>query len=187
MAANSKHSEEQTDCLSDYGTITSAFLRQEYFDFVCHGQENLMDYANDVRYYTLSIILGTVALSYGSVPLYKMVRLSCDILNRLMLIPDTDMHTDRLGRSTYQILHPLRRRRSCDPPYTSDRLATSTYNIQWLCIRHHALEVHAAATRSSCSTRRNSTGVLYRDEQKHRGHHWGCNIQRYAGTGGTLL
>lgn len=26
------------------------------------------------RYYTLSVILGTVALSYGSVPLYKMVR-----------------------------------------------------------------------------------------------------------------
>lgn len=26
------------------------------------------------RFYTLSIILGTVALSYGSVPLYKMVR-----------------------------------------------------------------------------------------------------------------
>lgn len=25
------------------------------------------------RFYTLSIILGTVALSYGSVPLYKMV------------------------------------------------------------------------------------------------------------------
>ena len=25
------------------------------------------------RYYTLSIILGTVALSYGSVPMYKMV------------------------------------------------------------------------------------------------------------------
>ena len=27
-----------------------------------------------IRYYTLSIILGTVALSYGSVPMYKMVR-----------------------------------------------------------------------------------------------------------------
>jgi hypothetical protein len=26
------------------------------------------------RFYTLSIILGTVALSYGSVPMYKMVR-----------------------------------------------------------------------------------------------------------------
>ena len=25
------------------------------------------------RYYTLSVILGTVALSYGSVPMYKMV------------------------------------------------------------------------------------------------------------------
>lgn len=28
-----------------------------------------------LRYYTLSIILGTVAFSYGSVPLYKMVPL----------------------------------------------------------------------------------------------------------------
>ena len=28
------------------------------------------------RYYTLSVILGTVALSYGSVPMYKMVSLS---------------------------------------------------------------------------------------------------------------
>lgn len=27
------------------------------------------------RFYTLSVILGTVALSYGSVPMYKMVRL----------------------------------------------------------------------------------------------------------------
>ena len=27
------------------------------------------------RYYTISMILGTVALAYGSVPLYKMVRL----------------------------------------------------------------------------------------------------------------
>jgi len=26
------------------------------------------------RYYTISLILGTVALAYGSVPLYKMVR-----------------------------------------------------------------------------------------------------------------
>lgn len=30
-------------------------------------------------YYTLSIILGTVALSYGSVPMYKMVRLSSSL------------------------------------------------------------------------------------------------------------
>ena len=29
------------------------------------------------RYYTLSVILGTVALSYGSVPMYKMVCVLC--------------------------------------------------------------------------------------------------------------
>ena len=46
-----------------------------------------MTSADDVRYYTLSIILGTVALSYGSVPLYKMVRLSCYILSWLLLMP----------------------------------------------------------------------------------------------------
>jgi hypothetical protein len=32
-------------------------------------------------YYTLSIILGTVALSYGSVPMYKMVRLSTSLID----------------------------------------------------------------------------------------------------------
>lgn len=31
--------------------------------------------ADRCSYYTLSVILGTVALSYGSVPMYKMVRL----------------------------------------------------------------------------------------------------------------
>ncbi len=87
MAANSKHREEQAECFSDYGTITSAFRRQEYFNFVCHAREGYLDSSNDFRYYTLSIILGTVALSYGSVPMYKMVRLSHDILNRLLLIP----------------------------------------------------------------------------------------------------
>ena len=32
------------------------------------------------RYYTMSVILGTVALSYGSVPMYKMVETSLDPL-----------------------------------------------------------------------------------------------------------
>lgn len=35
------------------------------------------------RYYTLSVILGTVALSYGSVPLYKMVRKPCSACHQL--------------------------------------------------------------------------------------------------------
>lgn len=56
------------------------------------------------------------------------------------------MHADWLGRSTYQIVHPFRWRGSCDSPYTSDRLAPATYNLQWLRIRHNALEVHAATT-----------------------------------------
>ena len=86
MAANSKHREEQTECLSDYGTITSAFRFQKYFDFVCYDRESHLSSSNIYRYYTISIILGTVALSYGSVPMYKMVRLSCDTLNHLLLI-----------------------------------------------------------------------------------------------------
>jgi cytochrome c oxidase assembly protein subunit 11 len=32
-------------------------------------------------YYTISLILGTVAFSYGSVPLYKMVRLGSSPIN----------------------------------------------------------------------------------------------------------
>lgn len=36
------------------------------------------------RYYTISLILGTVALAYGSVPLYKMVR---RVLRRLRDLP----------------------------------------------------------------------------------------------------
>ena len=80
MAANSKYREEQTECLSDYGTITSAFRLQKYFDFVCYDRERPLSSSNSFRYYTISIILGTVALSYGSVPMYKMVRLSCDTL-----------------------------------------------------------------------------------------------------------
>lgn len=87
MAANRKHRDEQTECLPNYGTITSAFRRQEHFDFVCHDRESSLSSSNDFRYYTLSIILGTVALSYGSVPMYKMVRLPHDILDRFLLIP----------------------------------------------------------------------------------------------------
>lgn len=33
-----------------------------------------------VRYYTISLILGTVALAYGSVPLYKMV---CHVIGHI--------------------------------------------------------------------------------------------------------
>lgn len=113
MAATNKHHEEQTECLSDHGTTTSAFLRQEYFDLVLHSEHHPWD-------------------------------------NRIVIWFSThvqdDMHADWLGRSTYQIVHPFRWRGSCDSPYTSDRLAPATYNLQWLRIRHNALEVHAATT-----------------------------------------
>jgi len=41
--------------------------------------------ANPSRHYTLSVILGTVALSYGSVPMYKMVRLLDDMSRTSLL------------------------------------------------------------------------------------------------------
>lgn len=34
-----------------------------------------LSHVDGYRYYTISVILGTVALSYGSVPMYKMVSL----------------------------------------------------------------------------------------------------------------
>jgi hypothetical protein len=61
------------------------------------------------RYYTISIILGTVALSYGSVPMYKMVSptavkfLGTRVLKGKMMADDkigTDMPANRMGRST---------------------------------------------------------------------------------------
>ena len=63
------------------------------------------------RFYTMSVILGTVALSYGSVPMYKM---AC-VLERNSSTRNTatytllDMYADWLGRSTHQGHHPLER------------------------------------------------------------------------------
>lgn len=36
----------------------------------------------DSRYYAMSVVLGTVALSYGSVPMYKMVHPEPSDFNR---------------------------------------------------------------------------------------------------------
>ena len=55
--------EEQDNCVR----ITPSCL---------HGSEcesSMLTRHHGIRFYTLSIILGTVALSYGSVPMYKMV------------------------------------------------------------------------------------------------------------------
>ena len=43
------------------------------------------DLTDCFSYYTLSVILATVALSYGSVPMYKMVRQCCIIILRILI------------------------------------------------------------------------------------------------------
>ena len=56
----------------------------------------------------ISLMLGTVGLAYGSVPLYKMVRIIHEMLSgsqrtryKLTLLYDvTDLPANRLGRST---------------------------------------------------------------------------------------
>lgn len=58
-------------------------------------------------YYTLSVILGTVALSYGSVPMYKMVCRTCLCLtcSKELTYCCVDLPADRVGRSAYQSLY----------------------------------------------------------------------------------
>ena len=48
----------------------------------------------------MSIILGTVALSYGSVPMYKMVSFLLSY-NSIVLMETPDMSTNRLGWSAH--------------------------------------------------------------------------------------
>jgi cytochrome c oxidase assembly protein subunit 11 len=52
-------------------------------------------------YYAISIILGTVAFSYGSVPMYKMVRHNTHPTNSTKLTT-LDLSNHRLWRATYQ-------------------------------------------------------------------------------------
>jgi cytochrome c oxidase assembly protein subunit 11 len=57
---------------------------------------------NSTLYYTLSIILGTVAFSYGSVPMYKMVFGITPHMDIIAQWLRTDLPNNRLGRPTYQ-------------------------------------------------------------------------------------
>lgn len=62
-------------------------------------------FTDSSRYYTMSVILGTVALSYGSVPLYKMVIAGSSSLIRYQSKEhDVDLPANRLGRSAHQSL-----------------------------------------------------------------------------------
>ena len=71
--ANDEDCEKQAACCSYYGTIAGPLLTQEQFYSVYPPQSLSILTAKCQSYYTLSVILGTVALSYGSVPMYKMV------------------------------------------------------------------------------------------------------------------
>jgi hypothetical protein len=51
--------------------------------------------------YVFSVIVGFVAITYGSVPMYKMVRPPPFTYQCLPLIPILDLPTNRLGRSTH--------------------------------------------------------------------------------------
>jgi len=72
------------------------------------------------RYYTLSIILGTVALSYGSVPMYKMVSPSslslwpfypCLQYSECSFNESLDLPNNRLGWPAHKIYSPRRLKR----------------------------------------------------------------------------
>lgn len=76
--ANIEHGEEHAAAYSHYGTITGIILSEEQFHSVCLPRILSMPTAKFQSYYTFSVILGTVALSYGSVPMYKMV---CSVWN----------------------------------------------------------------------------------------------------------
>lgn len=62
----------------DYSVDSDApvFDEKEYVDDVSRILPTpTLSHVDVYRYYTISVILGTVALSYGSVPMYKMVSL----------------------------------------------------------------------------------------------------------------
>lgn len=129
-------------------------------------------------YYTLSIILGTVAFSYGSVPMYKMV-----CLQRLSIITTTncllqDLPNYRLGRTTYKGAWSWRTRwyRSLLTPATCHGCETHPYYLQWLCLRRPALEIHTTTTRGPGLAWGNGTGILYCYKQVRRRHNWGGNV-----------
>lgn len=104
----------------------------------------------------------------------------------LTLFSVVDLPTNRLGRPAHSY-PPHRRRRHSSACDASDRLSTPPHYLQWLRIRCFALEVYPAATRSAGSARRDGAGILHCDQQELLRYYWSCNVQRHAGTGGTVL
>lgn len=120
---------------------------------------------NSTLYYTLSIILGTVAFSYGSVPLYKMVRHPSSPLNS-MLIPNLALRNRRMGWPAHKSSLP-RRWNPRRPLYTSPArylCQTNSHHLQRIRLRCSTLEVHSTAARSTSPSGRDSPGILHRYE-----------------------
>jgi len=71
--AHFKHRKSETECRPNSGAITAALLQKECLHAVIRLLSFELYLLTISSYYTISVILGTVALSYGSVPMYKMV------------------------------------------------------------------------------------------------------------------
>lgn len=89
---------------------------------------------SSTMYYTLSIILGTVAFSYGSVPMYKMVYLIARHFTTPKLIyTSPDLPDYRMGRATDQSTRTWRQwcrgRRSIRKTQTRHFCKTYTSNL----------------------------------------------------------
>jgi hypothetical protein len=117
-------------------------------------------------YYTLSTILGTVALSYGSVPFYKMI-------------------CQQMGWGGQPIsIHSAGQ-------YEEDDIASRLIPVtdsRRLHIRRSALEVHSPAEGSPRTARRDCSGFLYRHQfEQRRGYHWCSHILCHSRPGRTVL
>jgi hypothetical protein len=106
--------------------------------------EQLSNYCT--RNYTFSVIVGFVAITYGSVPMYKMVHYTSTFT---MHVPNPllDLSTNRLGRSTHQIRCSWRRHpRPLGAPSPRREPPTLAHNLQRLRIRRLTLEVYSSTT-----------------------------------------
>ncbi len=125
----------------------------------------------------MSIILGTVALSYGSVPMYKMVIAETLPRGNSWLIQTAlDLPTNRLGRATHQSLYTFVGRGSCFSSAACNIVAKTPDHIQWLSLRHHALEIYSTAEGGPCVAWGDGTGIFHGNEQERRGHHRGGHL-----------
>lgn len=75
-----RYAQVSAKCCAYHGAVARTVQAEKCFDSVGDSRK-LHKPAADLwrRYYTLSIILGTVAFSYGSVPMYKMVPSPCHL------------------------------------------------------------------------------------------------------------